>query len=90
MTDRSLSPEARAELRSAVEQVKNDRMMKFLRDRFPDTPENTPPGPGQPKPPAKKTPPAPKATEDPPDEDPKPKRRGLWNVGNDDPDPAPE
>jgi len=70
-----LNDEAKAEIAAAVAIVASDKgyqNIKAIRDHLiPPTPENTPPGDGDPTPPPAKEP---AAEGDPP----KPKGKGLW------------
>jgi hypothetical protein len=74
-----LTDEAKKEIQDAIAIVASDKgygMMKKIHDHLiPPTPENDPGKPGDPTAPPKK--------EDEPEPD-KPKKRGLWNVGNTD------
>ena len=77
MTTPELSDEAKKEIADAVAIVAADQNSARLRaihqHLIPPTPENDPPGDGDPTPPPAKDDPEPPAD--------KPKR-GLWNVGN--------
>lgn len=74
-----LSDEAKAEIKAAIAIVASDKGYQHLREirdhLIPRTPENDPGKEGDPTAPPKK--------EEPPADD-KPKKIGLWNVGNSD------
>lgn len=83
-----LSDEAKAELRDAIAIVRSDKQYSMVRDIHSRTGDTKSPAKQNPKPvePGKKDPAVPPPTKPEPTEDEKPKRRGLWNLGNDEGD----
>jgi hypothetical protein len=77
--DAALTDAAKAEIAEAVRIVATDKSYTSLtaihKHLIPDTPENTPPGDGDPTAPPKKD-------KDDKEPDKAPKKAGLWNVGN--------
>lgn len=80
-----LSDEAKEELKNAIAIVRSDKQYSMVRDIHSRTGDAKPPAKPDTKPPGKGEKPAtvPPPAKPEPTEDEKPKRRGLWNLGND-------
>jgi hypothetical protein len=80
-----LSDEAKKELADAIAIVRSDKQYSMVRDIHSRTgdPKPTPKTPGKPADPGKKDPAVPPPAKPESDPEEKPKRRGLWNLGND-------